>query len=351
MTTYEGALHRITRLEPAASENERLVDWIDDSGQVGVARTNSGRVELFFVGPELEVTYRSIADQIVYKQYFRKDGGPFTASRLEMPLAGHFDQVAAFICAELVRNGSKSDMVAAFAASEPVIDLALESLHNSDSWLRGLVAELALLRAMVTQAEDSAVPLVLDSWAGYQPSLRDFSLGTTGVEVKATSRAASTHAINGLYQVERQHEEDDLYLASFVGLSWQVESGPTTLTARALIEGIIERITEAELPASLVERLWFQVSEYLPKAGNGPDPLDRPFKWSAVRMYDLTDPGLQFIGSDDVAKRPNTVLPSVRYDVALPDQVTGDLNPVVGLNKSASLILAKAGIGSVASSH
>lgn len=99
-TTYETALKRIAGLEPAPSEHERLVDWIDGTGQVGVARTNSGRVELFFVGPELDVSYKSVADQIVYKQYFRQNGDPFTANRLELPLAGHFDQVAAFICAE-----------------------------------------------------------------------------------------------------------------------------------------------------------------------------------------------------------------------------------------------------------
>lgn len=350
MTTYEGALARIASLAPAARENERLVDWIDDTGKVGVARTKVGRVELFFVGPELEVTYKSIADQIVHKQFFRQDGGPFTASRLELPLAGHFDQVAAFICAELIRNGSSSDIGVAFVASEPVIDLALEALNNSDSWLRGLVAELALLNAMVSQAEASVIPLVLDAWSGYQPSLRDIRLLNVGVEVKATSRVASTHAINGLYQVERQDQEDELFLVSFVGLSWQAEEGPATLSARALVEGIAERIADTGHPASLAERLSFQVSEYLPKTGNGPDPLDRSFKWSTVRTYDLSDPGLQFVGSDDVAKRPNTVLASVRYDIELPDQVSGDLNPVLGLNKSAALILAKAGINTTPSS-
>ena len=345
MTTYEGALERISNLDSAPSENERLVDWIDDQGHVGVARTTSGRVELFFVGPELEVTYRSIEDQLVFKEYYRKNGGPFTASRLELPLAGHFDQVAAFICAELIRNGSSADIAAAFSASEPVIDLALEALNASDSWLRGLVAELALLNAMVQQVKPAAVPLVLDCWSGYQPSLRDFSLQDVGVEVKATGRSASTHAINGLHQVERQDEEKDLYITSFVGLSWRPEGGSTALTARGLIERLVERIAETGHAETLAERLRFQVSEYLPRTSRGPDPLDRPFNWTTVRTYDMSDPAIQIVGSDDVAKRPNTVLASVRFDIELPDQVTGDLNPTVGLNKSAALILERAGLG------
>lgn len=345
MTTYEGAIERISSLVPASSENERLVDWIDDEGDVGVARTTGGRVELFFVGPELEVTYKSVEDQLVYRQFFRKDGGPFTASRLELPLAGHFDQVAAFICAELIRNGSSADIAAAFTASEPVIDLALETLHASDSWLRGLVAELALLNAMVQQVRPAAVPLVLDCWSGYQPSLRDFNLEDVGVEVKATARNASTHAINGLYQVERQADEKNLYLTSFVGLAWQPEGDSTVLTARGLIERIIARIAETGQPETLADRLRFQASEYLPKSANGPEPLDRPFKWTAVRSYDLSDPAIQLVGSDDVAKRPNTVLATVRFDIELPDQVTGDLNPTVGLNRSAAVILQKAGVG------
>lgn len=344
MTTYESVLERIAALAPAQSENERLVEWIDASAQVGVARTNAGRVELFFVGPELAVTYRSIADQIAHQQYYRQDGGPFTASRLELPLAGHFDQVAAFICAELIRNGSETDIEAAFSASEPVIDLALETLHSSDSWLRGLVAELALLGALVAQADSSAIPEVLDAWSGYQPSLRDFRIMGVGIEVKATARGASTHAINGLYQVERQEDENQLLLTSFVGLTWRPEGGHGTQTARGIVEGIAARVAETGHSPSLAEQLWFRVAEYVPKTGGGADPLDRPFTWSAVRTYDLADPALQFVGTDDVANRPNTVLASVRYDIELPPQVSGDLNRVVGLNKSAASILSRAGI-------
>lgn len=345
MTTYEAALARIEELEPAESDNERSVDWIDDVGNVGVARTGSGRVELFFVGPELEITYQSIADQMTHQQYFRKGGPAFTASRLELPLAGHFDQVAAFICAELSRNGSDADVASAFVASEPVIDLALERLHNSDSWLRGLVAEVALLNAMVLAAPIPHLADVMGSWAGYQPSLRDFGLNGIGVEVKATMRTASTHSINGLHQVEPQDGEDGLFLASFVGVSWQPEGSDAdaTFTARKLVEGIVARLDETDQSPDLADRLWFQVSEYLPKSTAGPDPLDRPFRWIAVRTYDLSDPVIQILRADDVAKRPNTVLDSVRFDIELPDQVSGDVNPIVGLNKSASMLLNRAG--------
>ena len=67
-TTYEAALKRIAGLEPATSEHERLVDWIDGTGKVGVARTNGGRIELFFVGPELDFYYWSIVDLMVHKE-------------------------------------------------------------------------------------------------------------------------------------------------------------------------------------------------------------------------------------------------------------------------------------------
>lgn len=58
-----------------------------------------------------------------------------------------------------------------------------------------------------------------------------------------------------------------------------------------------------------------------------------------TRCYDMTDEAIRLLTTDDMRRRPFIDAESLRLRVNLPDQVTGDVNPRIGLSNLACWIL------------
>ncbi len=332
--------------------------WCDGSGPVGVARSPAGRIEIFLQGPPLEAKSRSLRGKLEYQTWYRGDGDEgFPATRILLPPAGHFDQVAAFICIELIRNGASNDLKKAFARTEALIDLAIERLRMADEAIVGLCGEMLLLRALVTAADPAQTTNVVESWKGFRETARDFQLGQVGLEVKTTTGLASSHPIQGVHQVEVGHGVDGVAESDFFLVSIGIhrlnphEDGDSTSLA-ALVDDILNSLRTSTAPNSrAVEDSFLRaLTQYGSPVDLGYDHavtagdsvLARPFRQTFVRCYDMSDVNIQVIDSDQVRSKPNVELPSLSYRINLPEQVSGDVNPVAGLNVAADHVLRRA---------
>ncbi|VXC43238.1 hypothetical protein NOCARDAX2BIS_540017 [Nocardioides sp. AX2bis] len=158
----------------------------------------------------------------------------------------------------------------------------------------------------------------------------------------------------GLHQVEAGHTESGeperrFYLAS-IGLAWlspsQAETS-ATFKLSALADSILAEMTTAEISQDTVA--WFiqAMREYGTDPNRGYDHTDidsrhlydRPFAIAFARLYDMADPGVQVMRSDDVVSHPFTDASSLRFRINLPDQVGGDFNPTVGMGQIAQTIV------------
>ncbi|WP_421118601.1 PD-(D/E)XK motif protein [Aquihabitans daechungensis] len=344
-------------LKAPATEDDRHVDWCSSDGVVGLARNPKGRIEIFLEGPQLEAKSRRVRETTEYQTWFRDGGGELLANRIVLPAAGHYEQVAAFLCTELLRNGATSDLAAAFARTEPLIELAIDQLMMDDETVLGLCGEMLLLDALLNAAPVERVGEVLGSWKGHRETARDFQLGQVGVEVKTTTRSTSSHLFRGVHQLEPGHgvdgAQESAFLLASVGLQW---TGPgdqsNTISLPELIDGLISRTTDAlgaQAPV-FVSDLIKQIAAY-----GSPTPMGydhntmagssrflRRFRVQFARWYDMADDGIRLLTTDDMRARPFVDIASLHLRVNLPDQVRGDINPVLGLSKGAARILEEA---------
>lgn len=350
MTTYESVLQLIESTPSAASANHRDVRWLTDAHVVGVARNTDGQVEVFLAGAELSPGSNAVRAAIEFRTWHRKGAPSFDASRLLLPSLVYFDQVASFICTELLRGGADVSLKQAFAQTEPIIELAIERLRLSNQAILGLAGELLLLDALCRHVADEQAAPIIESWDGWKQSSRDFSWGSTGVEVKTTTRSGSSHLVEGIHQVERSDgsaggaPEGRLFLVS-IGLQ-PAEPGGNAFTIPQLVERIISRMDGARAGGSVADKFLAHVAEYGASSGGGyehgaqePDPsYTTPFLTSFFRAYDMSDRAVEVLRRDDVAVRHHVDVSSVRFRVELP--VAASLgNPVVGANQVAQVIL------------
>lgn len=350
MTSYESVLQVIERVPSAESADARDVTWITDSHVVGVARDHEGRVEVFLAGAEMNPVSIAVSDSIEFHTWHRDGEHPFDANRLLFPALGHFDQVAAFVCTELLRAGADVSLAHAFARTEPIIELAIERLRLSSQAILGLAGELLLLDALCRRAGDEQISPIIGSWDGWKRSSRDFSWGSTCVEVKTTTRSTSSHLVEGTHQVERSNGSDggageDRLLLVSIGLQ-PAESGGNAFTIPQLVDRIIGRMEETGLGASAVGKFLNHVAEYGAGLGGGyehnaltPDPsYSTPYLTGFFRAYDMSDSAVEVLRRDDVVVHHHVNVDSVRFRVELPTFVS-PANPVVGANQVADVIL------------
>lgn len=353
--TYESMLGIVGGLGPPASGRHRRITWCVPGGPLGLCRDRVGRIEIFLVGPPLVARTAAVARHLHHGTWARDDGKPFDASRLVLPPSGHFDQVAAFLCTELIRQGALVDLPGTFLRNEPIMALALEQMALTDAALLGLCGELLVLAALLDRCRSEDRFEVVSGWHGHSVSARDIQLRATGIEVKTTTGESSAHAVQGVHQVEPGHgaggvDEVQLHLVS-VGLEWADDGDTTTLPD--LVERVIRSIDGAGGPRSqLSADLVANVRRYGGIDGPGydhddPTPLhahSRPFRVAFTRSYDMVDPLIRVLGSDDLAEHTHVDPGSVRFRVQLPTSVRGDTNPVVGLGASAQQALDRAGM-------
>ena len=346
---YEAVRQLVEEVPKAASRGVRDIVWTTDAHVVGVARNDAGQVELFLAGEELHPTSATVADALEFHSWHRKDAPSFDANRLLLPALGHYDQVAAFLCTELLRYGADTSLARAFARTEPLIELAIERLRLSDQAIVGLAGELLVLDALCRHCEDAQVPAVVESWHGWRRSHRDFSLGATGIEVKTTRRAASSHLIEGVHQLERsdgsegEAAEDRLYLVS-IGLV-EAEFGSDGTSVPKLVDRVMNRLEDSG-NGSAVDKFLAHVSEYGISSGNGYDhranafdpAYATQFQVAFFRAYDMDGEGVKVLRTSDLVSHPHVDINSVKFRIELPILLEYG-NPIAGANKVAKAIL------------
>ncbi|MDO5670112.1 MAG: PD-(D/E)XK motif protein [Corynebacterium sp.] len=350
MNTYEEILERISAMPNAEQAKARTIEWLTAAATLGVSRDQTGRLELFLAGPELKPRSPSVIDSMMFHSWHRDGGLPLDANRLLLPALGHFDQVGAFLCTELLRNGADKDIERAFAVTEPIIELSIERLQMSEAAMLGLVGEMLLLDALCRRASDAVVASIVDSWDGWRRSARDFSWGGIGVEVKTTSRTTSAHLVQGVHQIEPAGPDDDgnvedkLVLVS-IGLQTAAVQGSNSVSLPDLVQRLVDRL-QATGNDGQVAGFLSRVAIYGSESGFGYDhanmaddaPFTTLFTVTFCRGYDMGDPGIEVLRSDDVSSHHHVDLQSVNFRVNLPAVVSA-LNPVNGANQVAQSIL------------
>ena len=349
MTNYEDVRLRIERIPVSTENGSRNVEWITGAQVVGVARDTEGKIEMLLRGDELTPVSRVIADASEYRPIYKDDGTSFEATRLTFPALTHFDQVAAFISVELLRNEADIDLTRAFSRTEPIIELAIKNFALTSEALLGLAGELLLLEALCRRAADPRVAEVIAGWNGWQRSSRDLVIGGTGIEVKTTTRNVSSHPVEGVHQVECHEEagEDRLVLVS-IGLQRAESDTGHSFTIPDLVERITTRMVNAGVAPAVSERFIDHVAEYGASSWVGYDHSTHandptyliPFATTFFRAYDMNDPAISVLRRHDVAAFQHVADDSVSFRVNLSiNGAVSATNPVEGANQVAEAIL------------
>ena len=349
MTSYEEVLEQINAVPAGLTGNDRTINWLTDAQVVGVARNSRGHLELFLAGEQLKPRTSTVKYAIHYHSWHRDTQPPLSANRILLPALGHFDQVGAFIAAELLREKADANMERAFAVIEPLIELAIKRLEIAESAILGLVGELLLLDALCRRADDRHVGPVVQAWDGWRRSARDLTWEGTGVEIKTTTRTTSSHAVRGVHQIEPAAATDDgpgesrLLLVS-IGLR-QTDPNVPALSIPSLVESIVARLTVSGA-GGLVDEFLKRVALYGSESGIGYEhatmaneaPFTTPFSLTFIRGYDMADPAVEVLRRDDVLAHQHVDAQSLSFRVDLPATITLN-NPIAGVRRVAEAIL------------
>lgn len=349
MTSYEAVLNQIKVVPAGIIGDDRAITWLTDAKVVGIARNSRGHLELFLAGDELRPRTGTVKTAMRYHSWHRETLPPLNANRICLPALGHFDQVGAFITAELLREKADANLERAFAVTEPLIELAIKRMEISENAILGLVGELLLLDALCRRATDPQVGAIVQAWDGWRRSARDFRWEGTGVEIKTTTRITSSHAIHGIHQIEPTPASDDaakearLLLVS-IGLC-QADLNAPALSIPSLVESILERLN-ATGASGLVDEFLTRVSVYGAESGIGYEhatmvneaPFTTKFSVTFVRGYDMADPGVEVLRRDDVITHQHVDVQSVTFRMELPATISSD-NPIVGVRRVVEAIL------------
>ena len=349
MATYEQVLERITAIPAGGEGRDRTIQWLTSAEVVGAARDHLGHVELFLTGPVLQPRTKALRSAVQHHSWHRANGAVLEASRLLFPPFGHFDQIAALIATELLREQADHDLPRAFVLTEPIIELAIERLELSEAAVLGLAGELLILDAIVRRADAPDVGQVVASWDGWRHSARDLTWEGTGVEVKTTTRASSSHIVQGTQQVEpapaddTSPGEDRLMLVS-IGLQQSTPSS-NSFSVPQLTQRIVDRL-DATGNSGAIEDFLSHVAEYGSESGFGyhhPDmaddaPFAAVFTPTFVRGYDMGDPAVQVLRRDDVVSHQHVDAGSLSFRIDLPATIALG-NPVDGLHRVAEVVL------------
>lgn len=349
MTSYEQVLDQIAAIPNSPVGRDRTIQWLTASQVVGAARDHLGHVELFLAGSELRPRTRALRDAMQHHSWHRENNTSLTANRLLFPAFGHYDQIAALICTELLRAGADADLPRAFATIEPLIEVAIERLQLSQAALLGLAGELLLLDGLLRRVGHAYVGQLVGSWDGWRRSSRDLSWDGTGVEIKTTIRQSSSHMVQGTHQLEpapatdTSPGEERLLLVS-IGLQ-QSDPSANSFTIPQLTQRVVGGL-EATGNGGAVDAFLSHLTEYGSESGFGYNhramsedaPFTTAFTPAFVRSYDMADPAVQVLRRDDVATHQHVDAQSLSFRINLPGTIN-TWNPVAGLGRVADLIL------------
>jgi hypothetical protein len=72
--------------------------------------------------------------------------------------------------------------------------------------------------------------------------------------------------------------------------------------------------------------------------------FSQPWYTTFVRSYDMNDPNMKVLHSEDLVPFTMVEASSVAFNLVLPRRVDGDVNPIVGLNQSIHMMIDRAGL-------
>lgn len=346
---YEDILVQIKSIPAGNAGYDRTITWLTTAQVVGVARNSRGHLELFLAGEKLEARTQTVRSSMQHHSWHRENQLPLSANRILLPPLGHFDQVGAFIAAELLRENADGYLERAFALTEPLIELSIKRLEISKNAILGLVGELLVLDALCRRADDVDVVPLTEAWHGWRRSFRDISWDGTGLEIKTTTRSTSNHAIQGIHQVEpvpatdADTGEDRLIFVS-VGLR-EAEPEVPAVSIPSLVNSLLDRLSTAGTEGAIMNFLT-HVSVYGSESGIGYEhstmakdaPFTTQFAVTFIRGYDMGDPGVEVLRREDVIAHQHVDIQSLNFRVDLPAVIKFD-NPVVGIRRVVDTIL------------
>jgi hypothetical protein len=219
--------------------------------------------------------------------------------------------------------------------------------------LVGLIGELLLLDALLRAAPSGSAHDLFCAWFGFKPSSRDFQLGTVGIEVKTTTGPASSHIIHGVHQVElgqsvHGEQETSLFLVS-LGLRWLDDPMTGGSSLPDLVDAILGRLADDDDRKALLAAVRSyggdSVLGYNHEDDRNRRRFRRRFELKFERSYDMVDDSIKVLRSAQLDGLTHLEASSLTYRVNLPNQVRGDLNPMVGLDSIATNLVSKSADG------
>jgi hypothetical protein len=144
--------------------------------------------------------------------------------------------------------------------------------------------------------------------------------------------------------------EETNYLLASLGLEWTDVNDPANTTnLPELVDGMAKRVSDAlgASAAGCINDLVARIAEYGSPTRVGydhrtmaaTDRFSRRFRLRFARGYNIADNAIRLLSTDDMRARPFIDADSLYTRVNFPDQVRGDVNPVVGLANCARRIL------------
>jgi hypothetical protein len=351
------------RIQVELQNTYRGIEWFDEETGLGITTNPYGTLEIFMKCSELPITQPLLTQRLEYSKWRPTEtGDSFSANRLTLPPGPEFDPVAAFICTLLLENEFQKDPIKAFQKSESTISLLFRRKPFTDEALTGLLGELVLLRELIRGRHELGKDL-LDIWTGYDRSLRDISIGSVGIEVKTTRTQHSHHHIQGTHQIELRHTpqedgtiEDFLRLVSIgiVEVSESQNNTDNSFTLTDLVEEISRLIAFSDENKRTESKIRDDLVLLINRYGAAHDSLltfntierlkffDRSWELAFARSYDMTDPRLEVIRSNDLLDFQMVDSGSLSYTMKLPSCLGSEDDPISGLNDIAQDILKRA---------
>jgi hypothetical protein len=190
------------------------------------------------------------------------------------------------------------------------------------------------------QREDCA--RVLASWKGYMRTSRDFQFGNNiFVEVKTTVGFTSEHDIGSVQQVDPRRDGtgspvEQLYLCSvlFIG---GLDRSDTDVSLAGMVEKLLLRLQDIDGGSGEMRQLLLaRIGQYggLDEGGYNHkfmatvEPYTIAWEPYQLRLYDMNDRAVEVLRLADVRERGHVVPRSVRYSIALPEEIHPGVNPV-----------------------
>jgi hypothetical protein len=352
--TFEELISICRQLATPRDADTRRVEWVGQSRAIGFALQPDGATEIFLKGEALP-PQSAIVQRHVQWDTWRGSSGTFRATRVVLPPDDHYRPVAALIVEELFRHEAETNLLRAFRAVEPILEMALRRLAASDDVIVGLIGELRVLGYLLNAAPTpSSKGIVLESWGGHRQQSRDFVAGQVAIEVKTTTRPSSVHRISRITQVDPDRDDtgqpvEKLYLVS-IGLSPPADpSDPAaTISLPQSVDDVLLLVgpsTEPHERTELQSLLLIRIRNYL-SAGYDHDTMrawpayQNKYSLAFTRIYDMADPNVQVLRLADARRYSAVNENSVAYEIALPDQVTGDLNPQLDVPSFARKVVS-----------